>query len=63
MITPERVESYKKLALRSVAARAKNPLAPGIACVQLSPHDVLDLIHAFEELQRMTAEQVQTGAE
>lgn len=59
MITPERVENYKKLALKSVGERAKNPLAPGIACVAMSPHDVLDLVHAYEELVRINAQQAQ----
>lgn len=57
MITPERVERYKQLALRSVAARAKNLAAPGITCVEVTPHDLLDLLHAYEELVRRVAEE------
>ena len=49
MITPERLALYKKQALESVAARAKNPNAPGITMVRVSPHDLLDLILLFEE--------------
>lgn len=49
MITPERLATYKKNAIASVASRAKNPAAPGISMVQVSPHDLLDLILAFEE--------------
>lgn len=49
MITPERLAMYKRLALRAVAARAKNPAAPGISCVNMSPHDALDLILHFEK--------------
>lgn len=60
MITSDRLERYKKLALAAVAARAKNPLAPGISCVSVTPHDVLDLIHAYDELARRVAEEAQT---
>lgn len=49
MITPERLALYKKQALESVAARAKNKNAPGISMVRVSPHDLLDLILSFEE--------------
>lgn len=49
MITPERLETYKKKALASVASRAKNPRAPGVAMVPVSPHDLLDLVLSFEE--------------
>ena len=48
MITPERLEGYKKQAIASVASRVRNPRAPGIAMVQVSPHDLLDLILSFE---------------
>lgn len=58
MITPERVERYKQLALAAVAARAKNPLAPGISCVSVTPHDLLDLVHGYDELARRVAEEV-----
>lgn len=57
MITAERVELYKKQALASVAARAKNPAAPGITSVMVSPHDVLDFIHSYEELVRRSQEE------
>lgn len=49
MITPERLAMYKKKAIASVASRANNPRAPGVSMVQVSPHDLLDLILAFEE--------------
>ena len=49
MITPERLAAYKKQALASVAARAANKAAPGVTCVSVSPHDLLDLILSFEE--------------
>lgn len=49
MISPERLAAYKKQALKSVAARTKNPNAPGLSCVPVSPHDLLDLILHFEE--------------
>lgn len=52
MITPERLDVYKKKALASVASRANNPRAPGIAMVQVSPHDLLDLILSFEEVTK-----------
>ena len=52
MITPERAALYKKQALAAVAARAKNPKAPGITSVAVSPHDVLDLVHAYEQQQQ-----------
>lgn len=55
MITPERVELYKKKAIKAVAAKANNPADAGVAAVSVSPHDMLDLVHAFEELQRITA--------
>lgn len=48
MITPERLDAYKKKAISSVAARTKNPKAPGLSCVAVSPHDLLDLILSFE---------------
>lgn len=60
MITAERLARYKKLALASVAARAKNPKAPGITCVEVTPHDLLDLVHAFEEVERLAAAQAKT---
>lgn len=50
MITPERLEMYKKQAIASVASRAKNLRAPGVSMVQVSPHDLLDLILSFEEI-------------
>lgn len=57
MITPERLETYKKKALESVASRVKNPAAPGISMVQVSPHDLLDLLLSFEEkLETQTKE-------
>lgn len=49
MITPERLATYKKQALASVEARARNKNAPGITMVQVSPHDLLDLILNFEQ--------------
>lgn len=57
MITPERAELYKKQALSSVAARAKNPAAPGITSIMVTPHDVLDLLACHEELQRLQQEE------
>ena len=59
MITPERIDQYKRQALRSVGRRAKNPAEAGIAAVPVSPHDLLTLISSFEELQRIAAEQAQ----
>jgi hypothetical protein len=49
MITPERLAAYKKQAIASVAARAKNQNAPGVTCISVSPLDLLDLILSFEE--------------
>lgn len=49
MITPERLAQYKKRAIDSVASRVKNPAAPGVSMVQVSPHDLLDLILSFED--------------
>jgi hypothetical protein len=48
MITPERLAEYKKRAIASVAARTKNPRAPGVTCIAVSPHDLLDLILFYE---------------
>jgi hypothetical protein len=48
MITPERLEKYKKQAIAAVAARVKNVNAPGVSCIAVSPHDLLDLILHFE---------------
>lgn len=49
MITPERMQRYKLQAIASVASRANNKNAPGITTVQVTPHDLLDLILNFEE--------------
>lgn len=56
MITPERLDLYKKKALAAVAARAKNPADAGVTCVSVSPHDMLDLVHAIEELRQREQE-------
>lgn len=48
MLTPERAALYKAQAIAAVAQRAKNPRAPGISCVVVSPHDVLDLLDVYE---------------
>ena len=48
MINPERLALYKKQAIHTVAARAKNPKAPGIAMVAVSPHDLLKMIELVE---------------
>lgn len=48
MITPERLYQYKQQALKSIGAKARNPKAPGIACVVVAPHDLLTMIAAFE---------------
>lgn len=55
MITDDRAEHYKKQALRSVESRARNLAAPGIATVQVTPHDLLDLLKAREELEALKA--------
>lgn len=62
MMTSERAELYKKQALASVAARAKNPAAPGITSIMVTPHDVLDLLAAYDELQRLQQEADAFGA-
>lgn len=48
MITAERLAAYKTQAIAAVASRANNPAAPGVACVNASPHDMLDLIQHYE---------------
>jgi hypothetical protein len=57
VITPERLKTYKDQALAAVAARAKNPKAPGVSCVAVTPHDLLDLILMFEETLTAKGEQ------
>ncbi len=52
MITPERIVAYKKQAIGSISSRVKNPAAPGVSMVQVSPHDLLDLILSFEEVSK-----------
>ena len=49
MITQERLAGYKRAALKSVEHCVVNPAAPGMACVSVSPHDLLDLILHYEE--------------
>ncbi len=51
MITESRVDHYRALAIRSVAAKAKNPAQAGIACVQITPHDLLELLDAWAQVQ------------
>lgn len=47
MITPERIERIKKEALASIGARAKNPKAPGISMVRVTPHEALAFVEAY----------------
>lgn len=49
MITRERLEHYKKQAISSVAARAEDRNQPGVTCVVVTPHDLLDLVLCYEE--------------
>ena len=49
-VTPERQAAYKQQALKSVAARASNKNAPGISMVAVSPHDLLEMLKAVQEL-------------
>lgn len=49
MITPERLALYKKQAIASVAAPARNINAPGITLIAVSPHDLLKFIECFAE--------------
>lgn len=49
---PERLVALKQQALTSVAARAKNKNAPGISMVAISPHELLELLLTFEQVQR-----------
>lgn len=49
-MTPERQAAYKQQALKSVAARAANKNAPGITTVAVSPHDLLGMLKAVQEL-------------
>lgn len=57
MITKERLAAYKRRALASVASRANNPAAPGVACVSITPHDLLALLLSYEERQAAKAEE------
>lgn len=52
----ERLERYKKQALAAIAARANNPAQVGVRAITLSPHDVLKLIEAFEQVQQVESQ-------
>lgn len=45
---PERIVALRQQALKSVAARASNPRAPGVSMVAVSPHEVLEMLDALE---------------
>ena len=59
----ERLNLYRRQALASIGARARNPEAFGIACVGVSPHDLLKLVDAFEQLQQVATSNVSERSE
>lgn len=51
MITEQRADKYREQAIKSVAAKAKNPAQAGIACVEVTPHDLLELVDAWVQVK------------
>ena len=46
---PERLEAIKKQALASIGARARNPKAPGVAMVAITPHEALEFCQLVDD--------------
>lgn len=56
MITAERAAAYRRKAIAAIAAKAHNPADAGIACVSITPHDLLSLLDAAELAAKMLIE-------
>lgn len=47
-MTPERMTALKQQALKAIGARAKNPAAPGISMIAISPHEALKFVELHQ---------------
>jgi hypothetical protein len=48
-MNPDRLVAIKKQALKSIASRANNPLAPGVSMVAITPHEALEMVAAIDD--------------
>lgn len=55
MMTPERMAAIKQQALKSIGARAKNPNAPGVSMIAVTPHEALSLVEMGGKLDKVRA--------